>query len=76
MQSAKYLETKDWQQISMQNNAFAAKKVSQEQDRTQAAIASEYAGRTYGLEVLKKGVNHSSTNATRFIIITNQIIWK
>lgn len=76
MQSAKYLSACDWKQISMQNNAFAAKKVSQDQDLTQAAIASEYAGRTYGLEVLKKGVNHSSTNATRFIIITNQKIFK
>ena len=76
MQSAKYLSARDWKQISMQNNAFAAKKVSEDGDRTQAAIASEYAGRTYGLEVLKKGVNHSSTNATRFIIITNQKIFK
>lgn len=76
MQSAKYLSSHDWKQISMQNNAFAAKKVSLDQDLTQAAIASEYAGKTYGLEVLKKGVNHSNTNATRFIIITNQKIFK
>ena len=76
MQSAKYLSSHDWKQISMQNNAFAAKKVSLDQDLTQAAIASEYAGKTYGLEVLKKGVNQSSTNATRFIIITNQKIFK
>ncbi len=76
MQSAKYLSAKDWKQISMQNNAFAAKKVADDQDRTQAAIASAYAGKTYGLEILKKGVNHSSTNATRFIIITNQKIFR
>lgn len=76
MQSAKYLENYDWQQISMQNNAFAAKKVADEQDRTQAAIASEHAGKIYGLEVLKKGVNHSGTNSTRFIIVTNQKIFR
>ncbi len=76
MQSAKYLSARDWKQISMQNNAFAAKKVAEDQDRTQAAIASEYAGKTYGLEILKKGVNHSNTNATRFIIITNQKIFR
>lgn len=76
MQSAKYLAEQDWQQISMQNNAFAAKKVAQEKDKSQAAIASEQAGRIYGLEVLKKGVNHSDTNSTRFIIVTNQKIFR
>ena len=76
MQSAKYLAEHDWQQISMQNNAFAAKKVADEKDITQAAIASEHAGKIYGLEVLKKGVNYSGTNSTRFIIVTNQKIYK
>ncbi len=76
MQSAKYLETKDWRQISMQNNAFAAKKVADEQDKTQAAIAGAHAGEVYGLEVLERGVNQSDTNSTRFIIVTNQKIFK
>ena len=76
MQSARYLENYGWQQISMQNNAFAAKKVADEKDSTQAAIASELAGKIYGLEILEKGINHSSTNSTRFIIVTNQKIFK
>lgn len=76
MQSAKYLADHDWQQISMQNNAFAAKKVAEEGDRTQAAIAGEHAGKIYGLEVLQKGINQSGTNSTRFIIVTNQKIFK
>ena len=76
MQSAKYLSEHDWKQISMQNNAFAAKKVAEDGDRTQAAIASEHAAKIYGLEVLKKGVNQSGTNSTRFIIVTNQKIFK
>lgn len=76
MQSAKYLAEHDWQQISMQNNAFAAKKVAEEGNRTQAAIAGEHAGKIYGLEVLQKGINQSGTNSTRFIIVTNQKIFK
>lgn len=76
MQSARYLNEHPWQQISMQNNAFAAKKVADEQDKTQAAIASECAAQLYGLEILEKGVNQSSTNATRFIIVTNQKIFR
>jgi chorismate mutase/prephenate dehydratase len=75
MQSARFLSEYGWQQISMQNNAFAAQKVKADGDKTQAAIASEYAGKIYGLEVLKKGVNQSETNSTRFIIVTNQKIF-
>ena len=76
MQSARYLSEHDWQQISMQNNAFAALKVAKEKDKTQAAIASEYAGETYGLEILEKGINDSDSNSTRFIIVTNQKIFR
>ncbi len=76
MQSSKYLENHDWKQISMQNNAFAAKKVAEDKDVTQAAIASEHAAKIYGLEVLKKGVNQEGNNSTRFIIVTNQKIFK
>lgn len=76
MQSARYLNSQGWQQISMQNNAFAARKVSEEKKKNQAAIASELAGKIYGLEVLKKGINQSSTNSTRFIIVTNQKIFR
>ena len=76
MQSARFLENYDWQQISMQNNAFAAKKVAEDGDKTQAAIAGEHAGKTYGLKVLQKGVNQSGSNSTRFIIVTNQKIFR
>ena len=77
MQSARYLSThEDWRQVSLPNNAFAARKVSEEGDKTQAAIASEQAAKTYGLDILKRGVNQSETNSTRFIIVTNQKIFR
>lgn len=76
MQSARFLqEYPKWQRISMHNNAFAAQKVAQDQDKTQAAIASAYAAKTYGLEVLRQGVNDSKMNSTRFIIVCNQKIF-
>ena len=76
MQSSRYLnDHASWRQVSMQNNAFAAMKVKEDNDCTQAAIASEQAAKIYGLEVLEKGVNHSHTNSTRFIIVTNQKIF-
>ena len=77
MQSARYLSThEDWRQVSLPNNAFAARKVSEEGDKTQAAIASEQAAKIYGLDILKRGVNQSETNSTRFIIVTNQKIFR
>lgn len=77
MQSARYLnEHEDWRQVSLKNNAFAARKVSEEGDRTQAAIASEQAAKIYGLDILARGVNQSDTNSTRFIIVTNQKIFR
>jgi chorismate mutase/prephenate dehydratase len=76
MQSAGFLNDHAWQQISMKNNAFAAKKVSEDKDKTQAAIASSLAGKIYGLEVLKEGVNDNEDNSTRFIIVTNQKVFK
>ena len=76
MQSSKYLALHDWHQVSMQNNAFAARKVAGDGDRTQAAIAGEHAAKVYGLRVLQEKINHSGTNSTRFIIVTNQKIYK
>lgn len=75
MQSSHYLQETGWQQISMKNNAFAAKKVADEKNPNQAAIASEYAAKVYGLEVLEKGVNDLKDNSTRFIIVTNQKVF-
>lgn len=76
MQSSRYLqEHASWKQISMSNNAFAARKVAEDKDKTQAAIASAHAAETYGLEILEKGVNRSSTNSTRFIVVTNRKIF-
>lgn len=76
MQSSRYLMGHDWKQIGMQNNAFAARKVAEEGDCTQAAIAGEQAGKVYGLETLVRGVNQSGSNSTRFIIVTNQKIFR
>lgn len=76
MQSARFLQGYDWRQISMQNNAFAAQKVKNDGDKTQVAVASEYAGKIYGLEVLQKGINQAENNSTRFIIVTNQKIFR
>ena len=64
-----------WKQISYSNTAMSAEKIKQDGLRNQAAIAGERAARVYGLEVLRKDINSSEGNSTRFIIVTNQKIF-
>ena len=76
MQSARFLEKYDWKQISMPNNAFAAKKVATDADKSQAAVASSLAAEIYGLDILERGINSEDNNSTRFIIVTNQKVYR
>ncbi|MCX4328254.1 MAG: prephenate dehydratase [Lachnospiraceae bacterium] len=57
------------------STSAAAKKVSEDADKTQAAIASTRAAGIFGLDIIKEHVNHESMNYTRFIIISNQKIF-
>jgi len=67
-------EHPQWQQEKLLNNAFAAKKVKDDGDITQAAIASAYAAEYFGLDILAQNF-HSDTNETRFIIISREKIY-
>lgn len=54
MQSSAYLNShRDWKQISMENTAVAARKVLEDGDPTQAAVASEIAWKAVWLEGVK-----------------------
>lgn len=69
-QCKEYLGThRDWKQIPMVNTAMAAKKVKEDGDKTQAAIASAYAGEKFGLKVLADKIYDNEANSTRFIIV-------
>lgn len=76
MQTARYLGNTGWQQISMKNNAFAAQKVVADGKLDQAAIAGASAAEIYGLEILERGINDEKGNCTRFIVATNQKIFR
>lgn len=76
MQSKEYLEQTDWKQVSMSNTALAAKKVHDDNDPAQVAIASERAASLYGLEVLNPQLNRSDLNTTRFVIVSNQRVYE
>ena len=69
-------EHRDWKQISVENTAVAAKRVAEEGDKSQAAIASAFAGEQFGLKELAEKIYVNEANSTRFIIITNQRIFR
>ena len=69
-------EHRGWKQIPLENTAVAAKKVAEDQDPAQVAIASAFAGEHFGLEVLEEKIYTNETNSTRFIIVTNQRIFQ
>ncbi len=77
MQCSQYLNAhSDWKQISVENTAVSAKKVIEDQDVHQAAVASQVAGSLYGLSVLAQEINHNRDNTTRFIILARDKVYR
>ena len=73
MQCSQFLDTKrDWQQVSLQNTAASAKRVVDDGNLSQAAIASKQAANNYGLIVLKDHLNDLDNNSTRFVVISHK----
>jgi chorismate mutase/prephenate dehydratase len=63
---------RQWEAIPVLNTAVAARKVKEDGDISQAAIASSMTSRLYGLQILSEGVQNNSTNETRFIIVSRK----
>ncbi|MBD5134440.1 MAG: prephenate dehydratase [Lachnospiraceae bacterium] len=77
MQCSRYLEEhKDWKRIAQANTAGSAKKVIEDGDICQAAIASESAASIYGLKILDSNINDNDKNTTRFVIIGNKKVYR
>ena len=77
MQCSEYLNSHgEWSQISVENTAVAAKKVLEEGDPSQAAVASEAAAKLYGLQILKSGINYNKDNVTRFIVVSRNRVYQ
>lgn len=76
MQCSQFLNDNGFKQISVENTAVAAKRVVEEGDKTQAAVASEIAGKLYGLELLKPAIQNNQGNTTRFIILANRKVYQ
>lgn len=76
MQCSRYLNAnRQWCQFNVENTAVAAKKVLEDKDPSQAAVASQIAGQLYGLKVLESSINHEKDNTTRFIILSKEPVY-
>lgn len=62
-----------WQLIPYYSTSQSAKMVSEKNDKTLAAIASEKASQLYNLQILKENINYNSNNYTKFIIIGKEL---
>lgn len=58
--------------IPSANTAISAREVAESGDLSRAAIASEEAARAFGLTVLKRNIQTSSRNTTRFFILSRE----
>lgn len=68
---------RDWglEPITSADTAGAAKWVSEQEDRTQGAIASTLAAETYGLAVLQENIEDDASNVTRFVVMAREPDW-
>ena len=69
-QCRNYLKKHNIESITGVDTAGSAEIVSKNQNLNQAALASELAGKIYGLDVLAKHIEDESNNTTRFLVMS------
>ena len=68
-QCSKFIKKNNLRKIISADTALAAKEVSKKKDPKESAIASKLACEIYNLKILKKNVEDSFQNITRFILL-------
>jgi prephenate dehydratase len=71
-QCRKWLRTKKIRTLIHADTAGSAADVAKRGDKTVAAIASELAGKIYGLKSLAKNIADGPHNTTRFLVLSRQ----
>lgn len=67
-------EHPEWTIKEGMDTAACAKKIVSEKLKTTAAIAGDAAAEIYGLEIIEKRIETHKKNATRFLILANEVI--
>lgn len=65
-----YIKENGFETVEAGNTAYAAKLISEENDKTKAAIASAETADIYGLEILERNINKSNVNTTKFAVLS------
>ena len=69
-QCEKYIHGRGWNTMAVSSTADAAKMVSENKDKSLAAIASGETSDLFGLNVLDHDINGSSDNTTKFAVFS------
>lgn len=73
-QCRKIVRLNGWKAVIAGDTAGAAKAISEEKDRTMAALAPRLAADLYGLDILEENVEDSDNNVTRFVVLSRTSI--
>ena len=71
-QCAEFLDKHEFEYFATNDTAGSVRKLKENPDPEEAAIASKRAAEHYGLKVLKEGIETAKNNVTRFIIISKE----
>ena len=72
-QSSEFIKKNNLNENVMADTAGSAKYVSENKDKTKAAIASKLSSKIYNLEVLKEKIQDDKNNVTRFLVMGKEV---
>jgi prephenate dehydratase len=74
-QCRKVIRRHRWRPVVAGDTAGAARLVSEQDDRSKAALAPRLAAELYGLEIVAENVEDSDSNVTRFVVLSKEKSW-
>lgn len=63
----------DWERVPQADTAGSARMVSEQGDKTKAAICSSRAAEIYGLKIIAEAINTNDNNTTRFVVVSPKL---
>ena len=72
-QASNFIKKNNFNENVRADTAGSAKYISDTNDKTKAAIASELSAEIYNLKILKKDIQNEKNNFTRFLIMGKEI---